>query len=57
MAELKDIFALEAEREMPESWNKIHLYKVGDFWRAYEWSACGTTYGRLRSTGRRSVMQ
>ena len=39
MAELKDIFALEAEREMPESWNKIHLYKVGDFWRAYEWSA------------------
>jgi hypothetical protein len=39
MAELKDIFALEAEREMPESWSKIHLYKVGDFWRAYEWSA------------------
>lgn len=39
MAELKDIFAREAEREMPESWNKIHLYKVGDFWRAYEWSA------------------
>ena len=39
MTELKDIFALEAEREMPESWNKIHLYKVGDFWRAYEWSA------------------
>lgn len=39
MAELKDIFAQEAERENPESWNKIHLYKVGDFWRAYEWSA------------------
>ena len=39
MAELKDIFALEAEREIPESWNKIHLYKMGDFWRAYEWSA------------------
>ena len=39
MAKLEDIFAVEAEREMPESWNKIHLYKVGDFWRAYEWSA------------------
>lgn len=39
MAELKDIFAREAEREVSESWNKIHLYKVGDFWRAYEWSA------------------
>lgn len=39
MAKLEDIFALEAERGTPESWNKIHLYKVGDFWRAYEWSA------------------
>lgn len=39
MAKLEDVFALEAERENPETWDKIHLYKIGDFWRAYEWSA------------------
>lgn len=39
MAKLEDVFALEAERENPATWNKIHLYKIGDFWRAYEWSA------------------
>lgn len=34
MAKLEDVFALEAERENPATWNKIHLYKIGDFWRA-----------------------
>lgn len=39
MAKLEDVFAQEWDRENPAEWNKIHLYKMGDFWRAYEWSA------------------
>lgn len=39
MAKLEEVFAQEWDRENPETWNKIHLYKIGDFWRAYEWSA------------------
>ncbi|MBO4382246.1 MAG: hypothetical protein IKV77_12990 [Alistipes sp.] len=39
MANLEEVFASEWDRENPSEWNKIHLYKMGDFWRAYEWSA------------------
>lgn len=39
MANLDEVFASEWDRENPSEWNKIHLYKMGDFWRAYEWSA------------------
>lgn len=39
MAKLEDVFAQEWDRENPAEWSKIHLYKMGDFWRAYEWSA------------------
>ena len=39
MAKLEDVFAQEWDRENPAEWNKVHLYKIGDFWRAYEWSA------------------
>jgi hypothetical protein len=39
MAKLEDVFTQEWDRENPAEWNKIHLYKMGDFWRAYEWSA------------------
>ena len=39
MAKLEDVFAQEWDRENPAEWNKIHLYKMGDFWRGYEWSA------------------
>lgn len=39
MAKLGDVFKSEWDRENPAEWNKIHLYKMGDFWRAYEWSA------------------
>ena len=39
MASLKDIFSIEEERHKPDTWNKIHLFQHGDFWRAYEWSA------------------
>lgn len=39
MANLVEVFTQEWDRENPAEWNKIHLYKIGDFWRAYEWSA------------------
>lgn len=39
MAQLSEVFAIEEERQEPASWSKIHLFKMGDFWRAYEWSA------------------
>ena len=39
MANLEKVFKQEWDRENPAEWNKIHLYKMGDFWRAYEWSA------------------
>lgn len=29
----------EAQREAPESWNKVYLNKDGKFWHAYDWSA------------------
>ena len=39
MASLAEVFNTEIDRKEPEKWRKIHLYKMGDFWRAYEWSA------------------
>ena len=39
MASLADVFQIENDRLKPEKWNKIHLFKIGDFWRSYEWSA------------------
>lgn len=39
MAKLEDVFIVEADRRESEKWSKIHLFKMGDFWRAYEWSA------------------
>jgi len=39
MANLENVFKQEWDRESSAEWNKIHLYKMGDFWRAYEWSA------------------
>lgn len=39
MAKLEDVFTQEWDRSNPAEWNKVHLYKIGDFWRAYEWSA------------------
>lgn len=39
MAKLEEIFEIESERHEPEKWRQIHLFKMGDFWRAYEWSA------------------
>jgi len=39
MASLSEVFNLEVNRKEPKEWNKIHLFKMGDFWRVYEWSA------------------
>ena len=39
MATLKDIFEVEKQREKQEQWNVIHLFKEGNTYKAYEWSA------------------
>lgn len=39
MARIQDILDIERQRTEPETWNVIHLFKEGGFYRAYEWSA------------------
>lgn len=39
MAKLADILTIERDRQEPEKWNVIHLFKTGTFYTAYEWSA------------------
>lgn len=39
MSTLKEILPIEDSRQDPQTWNKIHLFKQGDFWHAYDWSA------------------
>ena len=39
MAKIKDILEIERNRQESVTWNQIHLFKMGDFWRSYEWSA------------------
>ena len=39
MAKLSEVFNIERDRQDKDKWNKIHLFKMGDFYRAYEWSA------------------
>ena len=39
MAKLADILPIEHDRQEPEKWNVIHLFKTGTFYSAYEWSA------------------
>lgn len=39
MAKLADILSIEHDRQEPEKWNVIHLFKTGTFYTAYEWSA------------------
>ena len=36
---LSDALQWEAQRENPETWNKVYLNKDGKFWHAYNWSA------------------
>lgn len=39
MAKLKEVFAIEDSREQRGEWNTIHLFKMGQFLEAYDWSA------------------
>ena len=47
MPHISDILKIERTRTDKASWNVIHLFKEGGFYRAYEWSAwliCVITY-------------
>ena len=61
MAQLAEVFEIEIERNEPEQWSQIHLFKMGDFWRAYDWSAwliCTITYNdtvRMATKDRRPL--
>ena len=39
MAKIADVLQTERNRQNPTEWNKIHIFQMGDFYRAYEWSA------------------
>ena len=39
MAKIVDVLHIERNRQEATEWNKIHLFQMGDFYRAYEWSA------------------
>ena len=39
MAKIEDVLKIERERSQSTTWNEIHLFKVGEFYRAYEFSA------------------
>lgn len=39
MAKIADVLQTERNRQAPAEWNKIHIFQMGDFYRAYEWSA------------------
>lgn len=39
MAKITEVMEIERQRQDPQSWNIIHLFKEGGFYRAYEWSA------------------
>ena len=39
MAKIADVLQTERNRQAPTEWDKIHIFQMGDFYRAYEWSA------------------
>jgi hypothetical protein len=39
MASYKEIFEVEKQREGSDQWNVIHLFREGNTYKAYEWSA------------------
>jgi len=39
MAKISEILEIEKERTDASTWNVIHLFKEGGFYRAYNWSA------------------
>ena len=39
MAKISEILEIEKDRSETKTWNVVHLFKDGGFYRAYEWSA------------------
>ena len=39
MAKITEILEIEKDRNNKEKWNVIHLFKEGNFYRAFNWSA------------------
>lgn len=39
MAKIAEVLQTERNRQAQTEWNKIHIFQMGDFYRAYEWSA------------------
>ena len=39
MAKIADILTTEHNRQDADSWNVVHMYKTGQFYTAYDWSA------------------
>lgn len=39
MAKIAEILATERDRKESVSWNVVHMYKTGQFYTAYDWSA------------------
>ena len=54
MSQLKDILEREKERGFLEQCGKMHLFREGTFYRAYEWSAwlCQRYFTELKVTHR-----
>lgn len=54
MSQLKEILEREKDRSSLEQCGKIHLFREGTFYRAYEWSAwlCLRYYTELKVTHR-----
>ena len=54
MSQLKDILEREKERGFLEQCGKMHLFREGTFYRAYEWRAwlCVRYFAELKVTHR-----
>ncbi len=54
MAQLKDVFEIELNRDNPHTFGVIHLFPEGTFYRAYEWSAwlCCRYLNQFKATRR-----
>ena len=39
MAKIVDILETERKRPTAQDWDVVHMYKTGQFYTAYDWSA------------------
>ena len=46
MAKIVDILNTERDRQKAEQFNVVHMYKTGQFYTAYDWSASHATFGQ-----------